>query len=185
MPLSPDFRNLKDANGDFVYRGPAWKARRERLLERCGHKCERCRVPNLTTVQRGKGGSWAVGEFWFSWDGTPRHLWERVRMVRIILTMAHLTHDPLRNDDADLAMFCQWCHLNYDKMQHRETRCNRKDAARPLLAATVSMADIVREFAKNFNPADHPNAKTEDWLIRQGHEDAIIESAFEAVEGRV
>jgi hypothetical protein len=29
-----------------------------------------------------------------------------------------------------------------------------------------------------------PNAKPEEWLIRQGHEDAIIESAFEAVEAR-
>jgi hypothetical protein len=155
LPLSPDFRNLKDANGDFVYRGPAWKARRARLLDRCGHKCERCRVPHLTTVQRGKGGSWAVGEFWFSWDGTPRHMWERVRTVRIILTMAHLTHDPLRNDDADLAMLCQWCHLNYDKMQHRETRCNRKDAARPLLlvADSVSLSEIVRRFGEQFEAA--------------------------------
>ena len=53
--------------------------------------------------------------------------------MRIVLTMAHLTHDPLRNDDEDLAMLCQWCHLNYDRNQHKQTRQVRKDAGRPLL----------------------------------------------------
>lgn len=71
---------------------------------------------------------------WYSPDGTPPNKWPRKRTVGIVLTMAHLTHDPLRNDDADLSMLCQWCHLNYDRQQHRETRLIRQDARRPLLA---------------------------------------------------
>jgi hypothetical protein len=29
---------------------------------------------------------------------------------------------------------CQWCHLNYDKLQHKQTRRARKDRCRPLLS---------------------------------------------------
>ncbi len=134
MPLRPELRNLRDEHGDYVYRGPAYRARRARLLERSGGWCERCRVPNHTLVERGAKESWKHGRNWYSPDGTPPKKWVNVRQVRIVLTMAHLTHDPLRNDDADLAMLCQWCHLNFDKLHHAETRAARKDAARPLLA---------------------------------------------------
>jgi len=155
VPLRPDLRNLRDANGDLVYRGRAWKARRERLLERCGNKCERCRKPNqkwvwVCTSRHGDCGQYWTeflcaqrwfyclfaggGNFWLS----PYQIMEgkntgALRRIWVILTMAHLTHDPLDNDDADLAMLCQWCHLNYDKVHHRDTRCERKDRARPLL----------------------------------------------------
>lgn len=133
MPLSPKLRNLRDEDGQLVYRGPAWKARRERLLERAGNKCERCFVPNGKVVERAHRDSWQIADRWYSPDGQPPRAWRKVRTVRIVLTMAHLTHDPLRNDDSDLGMLCQWCHLNYDRHQHKETRQARKDAARPLL----------------------------------------------------
>jgi heterodisulfide reductase subunit B len=82
---------------------------------------------------RRAGGRWQRhdGAEFAKW--TVKTLGLKARSIRVVLTMAHLTHDPLRNEDSDLAMLCQWCHLNYDKLQHRETRCNRKDAARPLL----------------------------------------------------
>jgi hypothetical protein len=133
MPLSPELRHLRDADGELVYRGAAWQARRERLLARAGNKCERCRVPNGKVVERAHRDSWKHGEHWYSPDGFPPRAWRKVRTLRIVLTMAHLTHDPLRNDDEDLAMLCQWCHLNYDRHQHKETRQAHKDAARPLL----------------------------------------------------
>ena len=153
MPLRPDLRNLRDANGDLVYRGPAWKARRERLLERCGHKCERCRKPNHELVWVWNGGE--NGQYWTLRDGKRQawryckyaggegnfwlfgKQWLGARRIRVVLTMAHLTHDPLANDDADLAMLCQWCHLNYDKLHHKDTRAAHKDAARPLLAGVA------------------------------------------------
>jgi hypothetical protein len=160
-------RNLRDPNipplpgypvhpeGELVYRGPSYAARRARLLERCGHKCERCRVPDKTTVLRAHLNSWAVGGFWWSPDGTPRWKWENVRSVTISLAMTHLTHDSLRNDDADLAIFCQYCHLNYDLPQHKETREIHKDERRPLLVAmdSVSLSEIVRRFGEQFEAA--------------------------------
>ncbi len=135
MPLRPDLRNLSDANGDLIYRGPVYQARRERLLERADHKCERCRAPNRRVVVRAHLDSWKDGDHWYSPDGLPPRAWVNIRRVRIVLNMAHLTHDPLRNEDDELAMLCQLCHFRHDKQQHKETRSARKDAARPLLAA--------------------------------------------------
>ena len=134
MPLRPDLRNLRDANGDYVYRGATWKARRERLLERCGHACERCRVPHGRTVIRSRLGSWKFGTHWYSPDGTPVSKWQGIRTVRVVLDMVHLTHDSLRNQECDLGMLCKYCHFNYDGPQHKETRQIHKDARRPLLA---------------------------------------------------
>jgi hypothetical protein len=145
LPLRPDFRNLKRPDGTYIYRGPTWKAQRERLLERCDHKCERCRVPNHERVIRADQGSWQLTTArWYHPDHLPPRAWKRIRTAYIVLTMAHLTHDPLQCDDADLAMLCQYCHLHYDLLQHRETRCNRKDLARPLIA----LSDLVQEYAQ-------------------------------------
>ena len=37
---------------------------------------------------------------------------------RVILTVAHLDHDPSNNKDSNLKAMCQRCHLRYDKDQH-------------------------------------------------------------------
>lgn len=52
---------------------------------------------------------------------------------KVVLTTAHLDHDPSNNDLANLRAMCQMCHLNHDAKQHaesaRETR-RRKELAR-------------------------------------------------------
>lgn len=40
---------------------------------------------------------------------------------RVVLTVAHLDHEPRNNDPANLRAMCQRCHLRYDAEQHRET----------------------------------------------------------------
>jgi len=40
----------------------------------------------------------------------------------IVLTTAHLDHQPEHNDLANLRHFCQRCHLNYDRKHHAESR---------------------------------------------------------------
>lgn len=47
MPIRPELRHL--------YRGPAWRATRARILERAGNRCERCGVPNRKVVLRQYG----------------------------------------------------------------------------------------------------------------------------------
>lgn len=40
----------------------------------------------------------------------------------IVLTVAHLDHDPTNNQRANLMVACQGCHLHYDRFHHRQTR---------------------------------------------------------------
>jgi|WetSurMetagenome_2_1015567.scaffolds.fasta_scaffold1111427_2 hypothetical protein len=37
---------------------------------------------------------------------------------RVVLTVAHLDHDPANNVEENLAALCQRCHLQYDRAQH-------------------------------------------------------------------
>jgi hypothetical protein len=63
--------------------------------------------------------------------GFPREI---CRWVGIVLTTAHLDHDPANNADDNLKLLCQWCHLNYDGPHHKYSRSVRKDRGRPLLS---------------------------------------------------
>jgi hypothetical protein len=141
VPIRPDLWNLRDpATGEFIYHGPSWGTQRHRLLERCGDRCERCRVPNHTTVVRWEKSSWWVvsTNIWHHPDNVPPRAWQRIRTVRVVLTMAHLSRNPLDNEDAQKAMLCQACHFWWDRLRNadaaRITRQTQKDAARPLLA---------------------------------------------------
>ena len=75
-----------------------WTEIRQRILERERNRCKWCRVENH---------SYREG-------------------ARIVLTVAHLDHDPQNNTDANLAALCQRCHLGHDRLLHmlhaRQTR---------------------------------------------------------------
>lgn len=49
---------------------------------------------------------------------------------RVILTVAHLNHDPTDHREDNLAALCQRCHLHHDRFLHalraRDTRLARK-----------------------------------------------------------
>lgn len=40
----------------------------------------------------------------------------------VVLTTAHLEHDPTKCADEDLMAMCQGCHLHYDLDHHAQTR---------------------------------------------------------------
>lgn len=47
----------------------------------------------------------------------------------VILTIAHLDHDPTNNDErTNLRALCQRCHLNLDAEHHAETRAAARHA---------------------------------------------------------
>ncbi|MYT26091.1 hypothetical protein GTW69_38475 [Streptomyces sp. SID7760] len=48
---------------------------------------------------------------------------------RVILTTAHLDHQPENCDPANLRAMCNGCHLHYDKDHHRQTRARTRAAA--------------------------------------------------------
>lgn len=99
-----------------------------------------------STIQRGSIGR-ARSSRWQSSSGTTARwavvetsdciavrTWRAAGGIKVVLGVAHLNHTPGDDRDENLKALCQWCHLNYDKIHHRETRAARKDKARPLLA---------------------------------------------------
>ena len=77
-----------------------WKEIRQRILERAGNRCEFCGAEN----------------------GKPHPETGSI----VVLTIAHLDHDPTNNAPENLRALCQRCHLRYDAKIHaqhaRETR---------------------------------------------------------------
>jgi hypothetical protein len=72
----------------------AWVSRCECKGE-CGlHRGRRC------VEEHGYDAKWAKG--------------------KVVLTIAHLDHDPTSNDSANLRAMCQRCHLRYDMPLHRK-----------------------------------------------------------------
>ncbi|MEU6899508.1 hypothetical protein [Streptomyces virginiae] len=47
----------------------------------------------------------------------------------VVLTVAHLDHNPANCDPANLMAACQACHLRYDAEHHRQTRAATRRAA--------------------------------------------------------
>jgi hypothetical protein len=144
MPIRKELRH---------FYGPEWRnVTRPRILERAGNKCEICGVPNHVQATRAMGW-WTIvpWEWWFrKWvpDQYPEIVWhatnghsrqgdnfprEICRQVYIVLTVAHLNHISGDDRDENLKAMCQWCHLEYDRQHHRESRGTRKDQSRPLL----------------------------------------------------
>lgn len=48
------------------------------------------------------------------------------RRSPVVLTVAHLDHDPEHSEDDNLLALCQACHLRYDRFHHAETRRARQ-----------------------------------------------------------
>jgi len=142
VPIRAEFRHF--------YRGAGWAATRARILERAEWQCEQCGKPGGMEVQ--VFGTGSCGQVWrHGWRKNPK--WtscltgkkislrlfapQDVRTIRVVLTIAHLNHVAGDDRDENLRALCQWCHLNYDRQFHRDTRAARKDAARPLLAGVA------------------------------------------------
>lgn len=148
MPIKPELRKK--------FYGREWRTiTRPRILTRAGNCCEQCKKPNREVVETVSWNSigapmmlWrTLRATWWGWSNgrfsevraTDRFFegaaWRRdIRKVRVVLTIAHLNHTPGDDRDDNLKALCQWCHLNYDKLHHKQTRSARKDRTRPLLA---------------------------------------------------
>jgi len=144
--------------------GRVWQTvTRPRILKRAGHKCEHCGKPNHRRVYvwSSSPGSqyWTLTKIRQVWrycefNGAAGNFvlfgrqWRTARRIRVVLTIAHLNHTPGDDRDENLKAFCQWCHLNYDKEHHRETRAARKDRGRPLLQLAAGETPEAAEFQR-------------------------------------
>lgn len=115
MPINPELKHLYP---------PDWKAISLRVrFERAGGKCEHCEAPH----------GWFRDQYDVlhdpaTWAGlqTNGFHW---RASKIVLTTAHLNHDPSDNREENLAALCQRCHLAHDLKHHLQSRrINREKA---------------------------------------------------------
>ena len=76
-----------------------WKDIRNDILSRANNRCEFCGVENHTYRKNAQG-----------------------KMIRVVLTIAHLDHTPENCDPSNLRALCQKCHNAYDAPHRAETR---------------------------------------------------------------
>lgn len=97
--------------------------------------CESCGAPNHSVGYRDKKGKWITledlkrdnPEPGFDLFGNEVSLWPvNVRPYKNILTVAHLDRNTNNNSFLNLAVFCVYCHLNYDREDNqRRMKINR------------------------------------------------------------
>lgn len=109
MPIRPERQALYP---------PDWKAIRMRILHRAGGCCEftradgsRCSAPNDSLIARDVRNL----ENWWAWDFADAYVPPSFyKLVRIVLTIAHLDHDETHCSDENLKAGCQLHHLRHD-----------------------------------------------------------------------
>ena len=80
-----------------------WKEIRQQILQRANNRCEFCGRENHSIVENEHG-----------------------KMIKVVLTIAHLNHTPEDCRPENLRALCQRCHNRYDAKHRAETRKNNK-----------------------------------------------------------
>ena len=80
-----------------------WKEIRQQILQRANNRCEFCGRENHSMAENEQG-----------------------KMIKVILTIAHLNHTPEDCRPENLRALCQRCHNRYDAQHRAETRKNNK-----------------------------------------------------------
>lgn len=93
MPILPENKKRYPAN---------WKQIRARVLKRA--------TRTITNLPDGGMADVPVCE----WCGVVNHSLHPVTGSKVVLTVAHLNHNPADCRDENLAALCQKCHNNYD-----------------------------------------------------------------------
>lgn len=110
MPIRKELRGLYPKN---------WKQISHRIrFVRAGGKCERCEAPH--GWYRSQTG-WVIDPM-IAATGLMGDAIDEVKLSKIILTTAHLNHDPTDNREENLAALCQRCHLAHDLKHHLTSR---------------------------------------------------------------
>lgn len=119
MPIKPENRHRYPAD---------WPQIRERILRRALWRCEhpgcealhrdvgywlRDRFVHLPRALRDAGAK--RGDVINCFDGPS------IKIIMIVLTIAHLDHQPENCDDDNLRALCQRHHLAHDAQHHKET----------------------------------------------------------------
>lgn len=122
---------------------PDWQAIRARILHRAGNCCEQCGLRNHAWGWRDTFGAFREVARQplieagchrppfevAAWSTPTEALPGRVlRIIEIVLTIAHLNHNPEDCRDENLRAWCQRCHNRYDLASRRAGIRERKHA---------------------------------------------------------
>lgn len=139
MPIKPENRSRYPAN---------WSEIRAAILARAGDCCETCKVANGKRIARGAGpfaGTYQADTAEVFDAETGEYIasvrmseYQVKNMVTIVLTIAHLDHQPENCDLDNLRALCQMHHLRYDAAHHAET-------ARTTRHERLAVADLFEE----------------------------------------
>lgn len=139
MPIKPENRSRYPAN---------WSDIRTAILARAGDCCETCKVANGKRIARGAGpfaGTYQADTAEVFDAETGEYIasvrmseYQVKNMVTIVLTIAHLDHQPENCDPDNLRALCQMHHLRYDAIHHAET-------ARATRHERLAIADLFEE----------------------------------------
>lgn len=129
MPIHPS--NLAKYPGGSI-RSPEWLAIRRNIQFRARNCCENCGVENGSIGGRDEEGEWydvadtdwKLGENAFCVNGI--HGERELRLVKVVCTVAHIDGKLDDHGDANLAFWCQRCHLRHDADQHRTNAANTR-----------------------------------------------------------
>ncbi len=93
-------------------------------FHRAAGRCERCGRPHGRQVLHAGDGRWFDRQrgAWRNGDGAeidrPAKPY-RLRWTFVRLATCHVDHDPTNSDPANLAAWCQRCHIINDREEHR------------------------------------------------------------------
>jgi hypothetical protein len=98
-------------------------------FKRAHGRCEHCGRPHgLWVLHLGDGRWWdPQRQTWRSGQGrelkrAPSLVLTMLRSTRVVLSCAHLNHDPTENSGNNLKALCQRCHLLHDRPEHLRRR---------------------------------------------------------------
>lgn len=117
---------------DYSKYPPNWKSEiRPRILKRANDCCENCGIKNYTEGIRSKKELVEDIDVYITDCATmPEQMlidkwskdWDKLKWIKIILTIVHLDHDPENWEVKDdrLKALCQKCHLSYDRKHKKK-----------------------------------------------------------------
>lgn len=129
---------------------PEWRTIRTAAVDRAKRRCQRCGVPNYAVGWRDADGRFRRAGGNRIWDDAgfgalpyaeARELADYAndvddggpngeRVIVIVLTVAHLNHDPTDCRADNLEALCQRCHLRHDQAHHQRTAASTRRTAR-------------------------------------------------------
>ncbi len=161
MPIRSENRQYYDT--------PAFADLRARLKLRAGNRCELCRAPGGELLFFTWSDSDPDYQFALWWDGVwidaggqpiapalftgggnESRRWladgpdlKHCRLLRVVLTVAHLDHDPRHQDDERCKYLCQRCHLAHDRANNyaRRRRYRAAEDGQQWLLRDVELAE--------------------------------------------